>query len=48
LLTVIAARGIPLAGDDHARIDACTDVATLDTWIARAVRAATIAEIFAD
>jgi hypothetical protein len=48
LLTVLAARGIPLGDDDRARIDACVDVATLDAWVARAARATTTAEIFAD
>jgi hypothetical protein len=48
LLTVITARGIPLGDDDRARIEACADVAALDTWLTRAVRAATSAEIFAD
>jgi hypothetical protein len=30
-----------------ARIEACTDSATLDRWITRAATAATVAEVFA-
>jgi hypothetical protein len=48
LLTVITARGIPRGDDDRARIEACADVAALDAWLTRAVRAATSAEIFGD
>jgi len=48
LLTVIAARSIPLGDDDRVRIDACVDVAVLDVWLGRAAGAGTTAEIFAD
>ena len=48
LLTVIGARAILLGDDDRARIDACTDIGTLDAWLGRAARAAAVAEIFAD
>ena len=47
-LTVLAARELTPTTDQRARIDACTDGATLDRWIARAVRANTIDEILAD
>lgn len=43
LLTVLDARGISLTADEHVRIEACTDVATLDRW-ARAAATATSAE----
>ncbi len=48
LLTVITARDIPLGDAERARIEACTDVAALDTWLARAARATSPREIFAD
>ena len=48
LLTVISARAIALGDVERTRIDACTDVATLDQWLGRAARATTIAEIFGD
>ena len=48
LLTVISARAIPVGDGERMRIDACTDVGTLDEWLGRAARATTIAEIFGD
>jgi hypothetical protein len=48
LLTVVTARDIALDDDQRARIGACADVATLDTWLARAARATSASEIFAD
>jgi hypothetical protein len=48
LLTVLAGRDIALSEELRARIDACADLATLDAWLVRAVRAANVAEIFAD
>jgi hypothetical protein len=46
VLTVIQAREIPLADADRARIEACSDVPTLDAWLARAARATSAAEVF--
>ena len=46
--TQLAGRDMALSEDLRARIDACADLATLDAWLARAVRAADVAEIFAD
>jgi hypothetical protein len=46
LLTVIAARGVPLNEDDRARIDACSDRRMLDAWLAHAVHASTAKEVF--
>jgi hypothetical protein len=48
LLTVVTARSIVLGEHDRAKIEACGDVAALDAWLARAARATTSAEIFAD
>jgi len=48
LLTVLAGRDIALSEELRARIDACADLATLDAWLVRAVRAADVAEVFAD
>jgi len=48
LLAVIASRGLRLGDEEGARIAACSDVATLEAWVARAARAAAVAEIFAD
>jgi len=48
LLTVLAGRDIALGEELRARINACADLATLDAWLVRAVRAADVAEIFAD
>jgi hypothetical protein len=47
LLTVLIARGITPSDADRARIDACTDVATLHAWIERAVRAMKSTDVFA-
>jgi hypothetical protein len=48
LLTVVTARDISLGDDQRATIDACADVATLDTWLARAARATSAKDIFAN
>jgi hypothetical protein len=48
LLTVVKARGVSLRDDERARIDACTDVATLETWLVRAARATRAEEIFTE
>ena len=45
LLQVMAARGLAMSDDVRARIVACRDLALLDTWLARALRAATAAEV---
>ena len=36
ILAVLAARGIAVSAEARARIEACTDLGTLDRWIARA------------
>jgi hypothetical protein len=48
LLTVLAGRDIALSEELRTRIGACADLAMLDAWLVRAVRAADAAEIFAD
>jgi hypothetical protein len=45
LLTVLAARGLDVPEDVRARITACTELAQLDAWLARAVTAATAADV---
>ena len=48
ILAVVAARGIPVGHEIRARIEACTDVETLDRWLVRAVTAASAEEIFSE
>ena len=48
ILAVVAARGIPVGHEIRARIEACTDVKTLDRWLVRAVTAASAEEIFSE
>jgi hypothetical protein len=48
LLTVIQARDIPLGDADRARIERCSDVPTLDLWLARAARATDATGVFGD
>jgi hypothetical protein len=48
LLKFLAARGFVVPEAWRARVVACDDVATLDRWITRAARAATLDEVFAD
>jgi len=48
ILAVLAARGVSVGHEVRARIEACTDVATLDQWIVRAVTAASAEEIFSE
>src|SRR5262245_28341058 len=44
LRRVLARRKLPLSAADQARIDACTDPATLERWLEQAVDAASTAE----
>jgi hypothetical protein len=46
VLAVLVARGIEVDSAARARILGCTDVPTLDRWIARAVTAGSAAELF--
>jgi hypothetical protein len=44
---VLTCRQLPPNGDEDARIEACTDLATLRRWLIRAVAAASVAEALA-
>lgn len=44
LRRVLARRGLALRAEDDARIDACTDLATLERWLDQAIDAASAAE----
>jgi hypothetical protein len=46
LLAILAARRLSVTGEARARIEACEDTATLDRWIARAVAAPSIEDVF--
>jgi predicted transposase/invertase (TIGR01784 family) len=46
LLRLLARAGIALSDDDRARIQACSDVATLDRWIENVLGAKTAADVF--
>jgi hypothetical protein len=48
LLTVLAARGLDIPEHVRARITACTELAQLDAWLARAVTAATAADVVSE
>lgn len=45
---MLATRGFTVDDATRDRVTACTDPATLDRWIARAVTAATLDHVFAD
>jgi hypothetical protein len=47
LLTLLAARGLPVSDAVRTQIVTCTDLATLDRWIARAATARTADEVVA-
>ena len=47
VLAILAARGLAVNDAAHTRIATCTDVATLDRWIARAATAGSVEELFA-
>ena len=46
ILTVLAARKLPVSDDVRGRIEACTDIQTLDLWLVRAATAASPGEVF--
>jgi hypothetical protein len=45
LRLVLANRQLTPSQDDDARIDACTDLATLERWIGRAITAASVSDV---
>ena len=48
VLTVLEARGIPASAEIRERILACTDLAKLESWLRRAVTAASADEVVLD
>jgi hypothetical protein len=48
ILTVLAARGIELDEASSARLSACRETETLERWLARAVTATELDDVFAD
>jgi len=48
VLAVLAARGLDVPEDVRARITACTELERLDAWLARAVTAASAADVVRD
>ncbi|MEQ4718913.1 hypothetical protein [Nonomuraea sp. B19D2] len=46
VLLVLAARGLEVPDDARARINACADLAQLETWVTRAATAQTIQDLF--
>lgn len=48
VLTVLDARGITVSAEQKTRVVDCTDAATLDRWIRKAVTVATAEELFTD
>ena len=45
LLSILAARGLPVDPETRARVEACQDPAIIARWIARAMTAATAADV---
>jgi hypothetical protein len=46
LLRILAVRGIPVDDASRQRIVSCTDMATLDQWFERALKAHRVSELF--
>ena len=47
VVAVLSARGMRLSDQQRARLEACSDVATLDRWIVRAATAESADDVFA-
>jgi hypothetical protein len=47
LRRVLARRQLTLSRDDDARIEACTDLATLERWLDQAITAVTVSDAMA-
>ncbi len=45
ILIILAARGIVIDDGSRARITRCSDVATLDRWLVRAISASSVADV---
>jgi hypothetical protein len=48
VLLVLASRGLDVPDDARAQITACTDLAQLETWVARTVTVETLQDLFAE
>ncbi|HYO52314.1 Rpn family recombination-promoting nuclease/putative transposase [Archangium sp.] len=48
LLRILAARGVPVDDQSRQRIMSCTDMATLDLWFERALKATRLSEVLGD
>ncbi|HYO52317.1 hypothetical protein [Archangium sp.] len=48
MLRILAARGVPVDGQARQRIGSCTDMATLDLWFDRALKATRLSEVLGD
>ena len=48
VLRILAVRGLPVDEQARQRILTCTDMATLDTWLERALMATTLSEVWGD
>lgn len=48
VLRVLELRGVHIPDEARGRIDSCTNLALLETWLTRALTAASAAEIFAE
>lgn len=48
ILAVLAARGIPVTGDDRARVMLCDDLALLQRWLVRALSVTSAGDVFTD
>ena len=47
LLRIVARAGITLSAEERARVDACTDLATLERWVDNVLGAKTAADVLA-
>jgi hypothetical protein len=48
LLTILSIREVPITDEERQRIIACREIAHLDRWVARAVTATSIADVFGE
>ncbi|WP_211245698.1 hypothetical protein [Actinomadura oligospora] len=48
LLDLLAAKGFELSEADRTRVVSCSDTATLQRWLVRAVRAGSLDEVFGE
>ncbi len=48
LLRVLSRQGIPVDDESRQRIMSCTDIATLDQWLDRALGATRLSEVLGD